>query len=96
MGSGLHKNTYKNIDSMLNLIREAGEIHIRGISKTLSINPFIVTHIIEKYLVYFLEIRDIEQFGFRIKLVRFKPGMENTTLEQVVKYIELRRKIRNA
>ena len=95
MGSGIHKNTLKNINSILNLLREVGQIHIRGISKNLKLNPFVVSHIIEKYLNYFVETRDFEEFGFKAKLVRFKPGMENTTLEEVLKYYNLKKKIRN-
>lgn len=96
MGSGIHKTTLKNIDSILSLLRDAGQLHIRGISKTLDLNPFLISNIIDRYLAYFLEIRDIEQFGIRIKLVGFKPGMENTTLENVLKYIELKKRIRGA
>jgi hypothetical protein len=94
MGSGMHKNTLMNINSILNLLRETGPIHIRGIAKTLNLNPFIVTNIIDRYLVYFLEVNDIEQFGIRVKIVQLKSGMENTSLENVLKYIELRKRIR--
>jgi len=95
MVSGIHKNTLKNINDILNLLREVGQIHIRGISKDLKLNPFIVSHIIEKYLDYFIDIRDFEEFGFKAKLIKFKPGMENTTLEDVLKYINLKKKIKN-
>jgi len=95
MGSGIHKTTIKNINEILNLLREVGEIHIRGISKSLNLNPFVVSNIVDKYLGYFLETRNIDQFGLRIKLVKLKPGMENTTLEDILKYAKLRKKIRN-
>jgi hypothetical protein len=95
MGSGMHKNTLKNIDAILNLLREVGQIHLRGISRNLSLNPFIVSHIIEKYLDYFVETRDIEEFGFKAKLVRFRTGMENSTVDDVLKYVNLKKKIRN-
>ena len=95
MGSGIHKNTLKNISNILNLLREVGQIHVRGISKDLKLNPFIVSHILEKYLDYFVDTRDFEEFGFKAKLVRFKPSMESTTLEDVLKYVNLKKKIRN-
>lgn len=96
MGSGIHKTTIKNINEILNLLKEVGEIHIRGISRSLKLNPFVVSNIIEKYLSYFLEIKSIDQFGLRIKLVKLKHGMENTTAEDVLKYVNLKKKIRNA
>lgn len=95
MGSGIHKTTIKNIDMILKLLKEVGEIHIRGISKALNMNPFVVSNIVDKYLHYFVDIRSIEQFGFRIKLIQLKAGMENTSLEDVIKYINLKRKIKN-
>jgi len=94
MGSGIHKTTIKNIDNILKLLKAVGEIHVRGISKNLNLNPFVVSNIIENYLDYFVEIRNIDQFGFRIKLIRLKPGMENTNLEDVLKYVKLKKKIR--
>ena len=95
MGSGIHKKTKENITKILDLLREAGEIHIRGIYRALNINPFVVSHIINHYLDFFVEIKNIDQFGFRAKFIRFKPGKENTTLNDVLKYAELKRKIKN-
>ena len=95
MGSGIHKTTIKNIENILTLLKEVGEIHIRGISKALNINPFVVSNIIDKYLNYFVDIKDIEQFGFRVKLIRLKSGKENTTVEDVLRYSKLRSKVRN-
>jgi len=95
MGSGIHKTTVKNIYDVLNLLREVSEIHIRGISKSLNLNPFIVSNIIEKYLNYFVEKKEINQFGIRVTLIRFKPGRENTTVEEVLKYAKLKKKIKS-
>ena len=94
MGSGIHKTTIKNIAKILGLLKQNQAMHIRGISKALALNPFLVSNIINKYLDYFLDIKDIDQFGFRVKLVSLKEGMENTTVEDVLKYIEIRRKIK--
>jgi hypothetical protein len=95
MGSGIHKTTIKNISDILNLLKEVGEIHIRGISKTLNLNSFVVSNIINKYLIYFLEIRSIDQFGIRVKLLRLKPGMENITVEDVLRYVNVKKRIKN-
>ena len=95
MGSGIHKTTLKNINEILNLLKEVGEIHIRGISRALELNPFVVCNIINNYLIYFLEIRDINQFGIRIKLVKLKAGLEYTVLEDVLKYVQLKNRIRS-
>ncbi|MFH1473758.1 MAG: hypothetical protein ABIE55_02590 [Candidatus Aenigmatarchaeota archaeon] len=69
-------------------------MHIRGIAKALELNPFIVTNIIDHYLDFFIEVRNIDQFGFRVKLINLKPGKEETTLEDVLKYIKVKRKIK--
>jgi hypothetical protein len=94
MGSGIHKKTVKNISRILDLLKERGEMHIRGISKTLNLNPFTVSNIIDHYLDFFVEIRNINQFGFRVKLIRLKAGKEETQIEDVLKYIELKKKIK--
>jgi len=95
MGSGIHKKTIKNIAKILELLRERGPMHIRGISKALDMNPFTVSNIIDRYLDFFIEVNNIDQFGFRVKLINLKPGKENTSLEDVLKYIKLKKKIRN-
>ena len=94
MGSGIHKKTIRNIAKILDLLREGGPMHIRGISKALDLNPFIVSNIIDHYLDFFIDVRNIDQFGFRVKLISLKPGKEETSLEDVLKYVKLKRKIK--
>ena len=94
MGQGIHKKTVKNIARMLVLLRERGPMHIRGIAKALNLNPFTVTNILDHYLDFFIEVRSIDQFGFRVKLINLKPGKEDTTLEDVLKYVKVKRKIK--
>ena len=96
MGSGIHKKTVKNIAEILELLRERGPMHIRGIAKALELNPFIVSNILDHYLDFFIEIRNIDQFGFRVKLINLKPGKEDTTLEDVLKYVKVKRKIKGS
>ena len=95
MGSGIHKKTIKNIANILDLLRENGELHIRGISKALDLNPFVVTNIINSHLDFFVDSRTINQFGIRLRLVSLKPGKEATTIEDVLKYIKVKKRIRN-
>jgi len=94
MGSGIHKKTINNIARILDLLRESGELHIRGISNALNLNPFIVSNIINNHLDFFVDARAIDQFGIRLKLVRLKPGKEGTTIEDVLKYIKVKRNIK--
>ena len=91
MGSGIHKKTVKNIAKILDLLRENGELHIRGISKALGLNPFIVSNIINNHLDFFVDSRIIDQFGIRLRLVSLKPGKEETTVEDVLKYIKVKK-----
>lgn len=94
MGSGVHKKTIKNISRILELLRENGELHIRGISKALNLNPFIVSNIINNHLDFFVDSRTIDQFGIRLKLVSLKPGKEQTTVEDVLRYIKVKKRIK--
>ena len=94
MGSGIHKKTIENIARILDLLKQASPIHIRGICKALDLNPFTVSNIINRYLDFFIDIRGIDQFGFRVKLISLKSGKEDTTLEDVLKYIKVKRKIK--
>ena len=96
MGSGIHKTTIKNIAKILEVLRKHDTIHLRGICKVLDLNPFIVSNIIDKYLDYFVDIRGIDQFGFRVKMISLKRDKLDTTVEDVINYIEIKRKIRSS
>ena len=95
MGSGIHKKTIENIARILELLKQTSPIHIRGIAKALDLNPFTVSNIINHYLDFFVDIRGIDQFGFRVKLISLKPSKEDTSLEDVLKYIKIKKRIRN-
>ena len=84
------------IAAILNLLKTEGEMHIRGIAKRLNFkSPFTVTHILENYLDLFVDVREVELYGFKAKLARMKPGKESTSIGDVIKYIELKRRIKN-
>ena len=91
---GLSLKTYKRIEQILALLRENQQMHVRGIGRALNCHPFIVDKIVTDYLDFFLEKQGVNIYGFRAVLVRFKPGKENAKLEDVIKYIELKRRIK--
>ena len=95
MGSGIHAKTKMNIIKILNLLRENGEMHLRGISTVLEINSGTVFNIIETYLNDFVEVRYFEYAGFRAKLIKLKEGKEMTTLNGVLKHYRVRKVIKN-
>jgi hypothetical protein len=84
------------IEKILNLLKARGgqPIHLRGIEKTLKIHPQTITRILDNYLAYFIETKIIEQYGFKARLVWLKPGRETTTLDDVLRYYEVKKKIR--
>src|SRR3989344_3065045 len=91
---GLSLKTSKKIEKILALLRENQQMHVRGIGRALNCHPFIVDKIVTDYLDFFLEKQGVNIYGFRAVLVRFKPGKENAKLEDVIKYIELKRSIK--
>mgnify|MGYP001577234633 CR=1 FL=1 len=95
MGSNLHKSTIPKIVAILNLLKVNGEMHIRGLAKKIGAkSPFTVTHILENYLDFFVDIKEVEVYGFKAKLVRLKPGKENTTIEDVLRYYWTKKRIK--
>ena len=96
MGSAIHRKTVVNIARILDLLRENGELHVRGISKALGLNPFIVSNIVNNHLDFFVNSRSIDQFGIRLRLIGLKPGKENTTVDDVLKYIQVKKRIRGS
>jgi hypothetical protein len=72
-----------------------GEIHLRGIARSLDLNPGTVSHIVDTYLSKFIEIRSVELYGFAAKLIRLQPGNENVTVTDVINDYKLRKRIRN-
>ncbi|MFH0928934.1 MAG: hypothetical protein V1818_01095 [Candidatus Aenigmatarchaeota archaeon] len=94
MGQEIHKKTVVNITKILDLLRENGELHIRGISKALDLNPFIVSNIVNNHIDFFVNSRAIDQFGIRLRLIGLKSGKEETTVEDVLKYIKVKQRIR--
>lgn len=96
MGQGIHKKTITNITKILELLRENGEMHIRGISKALDLNPFIVTNIVNNHIDFFVNSRTIDQFGIRLRLIGLKEGKEETTVEDVLRYVRVKSRIRGS
>jgi hypothetical protein len=97
MVKGLQQQTVKNIESILNLLREAPPvgIHLRGISNALGLNPFTVSRIVDYYLVPFIEIKEYNEFGVKAKLIRLKAGKEMTIAADVLRYLALKERIKS-
>jgi hypothetical protein len=90
----MEKATIRKISKVLNLIKENPGLHVRGIAKALNFKPGTIDWILNRYLYYFVDISNINQFGFKVKLVTLKPDKANTTIEDVLRYMEVRNRIK--
>lgn len=88
--------TKVEIAKILELLRSAGQIHIRGIARALQIHPRTVERILHNYLNAYVDVKKIEQFGFRASVVSFKHGKEAMQLNDVLKYLELKKRIKGS
>lgn len=91
----VHKKTLKHISDILDLLRVGGQMHLRGMAKALNLNPFLVSNIIDNYLEPFIDIKTINEFGFKAKLISLKAGKENTTLNEVLRYLKVKKQIKS-
>src|SRR3989344_5619694 len=91
---GTPEKTMERISLVLAVLKEAKQIHMRGLAKVLDVNPLTVNKIIENYLKPFVDFEYIQQIGSRVKIIRLKPGRENLTIEEVLRYNELKKKIK--
>jgi len=90
----ISEKTKIEIAKILELLRSVGQIHIRGIARALKIHPRTVDRIVQNYLDIFVDVKKIEQFGFKATLVSLKDGKENTQLNDILKYLELKKMIK--
>lgn len=96
MPKGLQKSTKQRLASILLILKSVPQIHLRGIARTLKMNPFTISTLIDRYLTPFVDIEHTDLFGFRFKIIKLKAGKENTTLEDVLRYYETKKKIKNS
>lgn len=87
--------TKVRIIKIIGLLQKEGQMHVRGISRALEIHPMTVSRIIDSYLSPFLEINEINEFGLKAKLVKIREGKENITIEDILKYLDIKKKIRD-
>jgi hypothetical protein len=74
-------------------LRSHGSLHIRGLARVTGIHSATVCGIINRF-GYFFEIENVEVVpGFNAKIVRLKNP--NVTIEDVKRYLEVKRQIRN-
>lgn len=96
MGSGIHIKTKENIIKILELFRNIdSELHLRGIARHLNVNPATVSNIINMYMQDFVEVRQIDMYGFKANLMKLKDGKEDATLNDVLKHYRIRKAIKN-
>lgn len=88
-------NTKSQIARIIELLRNEGQMHIRGISRSLESHPMKISRIIDGYLSPFLEITEINEFGLKAKLIKLKEDRYNITIEDILRYKEARRRIRS-
>lgn len=90
----IYPRTKAQIAKIISLLQREGQMHIRGISRALGIHPMIVSRIIDRYLYTFIEINEIKEFGLKAKIVKLREDKKEITISDVLKYIELRKRIK--
>lgn len=90
---GIANKTKREIGRIIELLHNEGQMHVRGISRGTGIHPMKVSRIIDIYLSPFLEIKDINEFGLKAKLVKLREDRKNITIDDVMKYIDLKKNI---
>ncbi|MFZ3077719.1 MAG: hypothetical protein WA139_04645 [Candidatus Aenigmatarchaeota archaeon] len=91
----ISNRTKVHIMKIIGLLQKEGQMHVRGISRALEIHPMTVSRIIDSYLSPFLEINEINEFGLKAKIVKIREDKENITIEDILKYLEVKKKIRD-
>lgn len=90
----IQPKTMRNIQQILNLLKQVGKIHVRGISRALDLNPFTVSRIIERYLDPFVNIKYVDEFGFKFKIIELKPNKKDINLTDALSYYNIKKQIR--
>jgi hypothetical protein len=93
MSRGQPIKTLQRIALLLDILKEAKQIHIRGIARILKVNPYTASKLVENYLKPFIDVKYMDQFGIRAKIISLKPGRENLTMEEVLRYRRLKRQL---
>ena len=84
----MQKRTIEKMGKILLVLKETGDwLHIREISRKTNIHPQTVSNIVDKYLYPAVEIRNLEEYGLKVKLVKIKDL--NTNLKGILKYLKL-------
>lgn len=96
MSRGQPIKTLKRAARLLEILKEAKQIHIRGIARALEINPYTASKLVEDYFKPFVDITYVDEFGIRVKIIRLKPGKENLTMAEILRYRRLKRQLREA
>jgi len=96
MSRGQPIKTLQRVALLLDILKEAKQIHIRGIARVLKVNPYTASKLVENYLKPFIDVKYMDQFGIRAKIISLKPGRENLTMEEVLRYRRLKRQLQES
>ena len=94
MSRGPPVKTLERVALLLDILKEAKRIHIRGIARVLKINPFTASRLIEDYFKPYVDVNYVDQFGIRAKIISLKPGRETLTMEEILRYNRLKRQLK--
>ncbi len=83
----MRKRTVRNIARILAVLKET-PLHLRGISRVTGLNPFVVSHIIDRYLSPFVEIKQVDEFGLKVKIISLK---KDVSVSEVLRYARFRK-----
>lgn len=88
----MQKRAKVNILKIINVLRAYQRMHVRGIAKIANMHPITVSSLVNR-LEYFFNIENVEIIpGIKIKFISLKNP--NLTVEDVEKYVKLRKSIK--
>jgi hypothetical protein len=92
----LQKRSKDNIAKILYVLKTYGPMHIRGIAKEAKMHPITVSTLVSRF-GHFFEAENVEVLpgieGMKVKIVRLKNP--NLTIDDVERYMEVKKQIKN-
>jgi DNA-binding IclR family transcriptional regulator len=89
----MQKHTIEKMGKIILTLKETRDwLHIREISRKTNIHPQTVSNIIDKYLSPAIEVRNLNDYGLKVKLVKIKDLDAN--LEGILKYLKITGKVK--
>lgn len=89
----MRESTIKKIGKILFVLKETEDwIHLREISRRTGIHHQTISEILDKYLNQFILVQNLNDYGFRAKLVKIKNKKVN--LKGVLNYLKYMKKLK--